>query len=62
MKCKACNDETNQIKAGKTKAGTQKYKCKKCGKYGSALVEHLNKTRETKSGFQVRKILFSTSK
>ena len=26
------NDETNQIKAGKTKAGTQKYKCKKCGK------------------------------
>ena len=33
MKCKACNDETNQIKAGKTKAGTQKYKCKICGKY-----------------------------
>ena len=33
MKCKACNDETNQIKAGKTKAGTQKYKCKICEKY-----------------------------
>ncbi len=33
MKCKACNDEKNQIKAGKTRAGTQKYKCKKCGKY-----------------------------
>ena len=33
MKCKECNDETNQIKAGKTKAGTQKYKCKICGKY-----------------------------
>ena len=33
MKCKVCNDETNQIKAGKTKAGTQKYKCKICGKY-----------------------------
>ncbi len=32
MKCKACNDETNPIKAGKTKAGTQKYKCKICGK------------------------------
>ena len=82
MKCKACNDETNQIKAGKTKAGTQKYKCKKCGKYythegkkrghseetknqaikGSALVEPLNETRETKYGFQVRKILFSASK
>ena len=28
----------------------------------SALVEHLNKTRETKCGFQVRKILFSASK
>ena len=33
MKCKACNDEINQIKAGKTKAGTKKYKCKICGKY-----------------------------
>ena len=33
MKCKECNDEKNQIKAGKTKAGTQKYKCKICGKY-----------------------------
>ena len=36
MKCKACNDETNQIKAAKTKAGTQKYKCKICGKYYTA--------------------------
>ncbi len=33
MKCKACNDGTNQIKAGKTKARTQKYKCKICRKY-----------------------------
>ena len=33
MKCKECNDETNQIKAVKTKAGTQKYRCKICGKY-----------------------------
>ena len=30
MKCK---DETDQIKAGKTKAETQKYRCKICGKY-----------------------------
>ena len=36
MKCKACNDETNQIKAGKTKSGTPKYKCKICGKYYTA--------------------------
>ena len=33
MKCKACNGETNQIKAGKTKAGAQKNKGKICGKY-----------------------------
>ena len=33
MKCEACNDKKNQIKAGKTKAGAQKYKCKICGKY-----------------------------
>ena len=32
MKCKRCNDEKNQIKAGKTKSGSQKYKCKVCGK------------------------------
>ena len=33
MKCKVYNDETNQIKAGKTKAEPQKYRCKICGKY-----------------------------
>ena len=33
MKCKRCNEEKNQIKAGKTKAGSQRYKCKICGKY-----------------------------
>ena len=33
MKCKICNDETNQIKAGKTKARSQRYKCKVYGKY-----------------------------
>ena len=28
MKCKESNEEKNQIKAGKIKAGTQKYKSK----------------------------------
>ena len=32
MKCERCKNENNQIKAGKTKAGSQKYKCKVCGK------------------------------
>ena len=32
MECKRCNDEKNQIKAGKTRSGSQKYKCKVCGK------------------------------
>ncbi len=32
MKCKHCHDEKNQIKAGKTAAGRQKYKCKVCRK------------------------------
>ena len=33
MKCKNCKTEKLQIKAGKTKAGSQRYKCKICGKY-----------------------------
>ena len=33
MRFKTYNDKKNQIKAGETKAGTQKYKCKICGKY-----------------------------
>ena len=33
MKCKNCKTEKEQIKAGKTKAGSQRYKCKICGKY-----------------------------
>ena len=33
MECKNCGKETGQIKAGKTRAGSQKYKCKHCGKY-----------------------------
>jgi len=32
MKCKNCGKETEQIKAGKTRALRQKYKCKHCGK------------------------------
>ena len=32
MKCKYCHDEENQIKAGQTKVGSQRYKCKICGK------------------------------
>ena len=32
MKCERCKNEKEQIKAGKTKAGSQKYKCKVCGK------------------------------
>ena len=32
MKCKNCKKEDKQIKAGKTSAGSQVYKCKHCGK------------------------------
>ena len=32
MKCKNCKKEDKQIKAGKTRAGGQIYKCKQCGK------------------------------
>ena len=32
MKCERCKIEKEQIKAGKTKVGSQKYKCKHCGK------------------------------
>ena len=32
MKCKNCKKEDKQIKAGKTRAGSQIYKCKHCGK------------------------------
>ena len=32
MRCNRCQKEDKQIKAGKTKAGSQKYKCKVCGK------------------------------
>ncbi len=49
MKCKACNDETNQIKAGKTKGGSQKYKCKICGKYYTAESKKRCHSEETKN-------------
>ena len=49
MKCKACNDETNQIKAGKTKAGIQKYKCKICGKYYTQESKKRGHSEETKN-------------
>ena len=32
IKCKRCKKEDKQIKAGKTRAGSQVYKCKHCGK------------------------------
>ena len=43
---KACNDET---KAGKTKAGTQKYKCKICGKYYTKESKKRVHSEETKN-------------
>ena len=49
MKCKSCNDETNQIKAGKTKAGPQKYKCKICGKYYTQESKKRGHSEETKN-------------
>ena len=32
IRCKICKKEDKQVKSGKTKAGSQKYKCKHCGK------------------------------
>ena len=32
MRCKNCGKENGQVKAGKMRAGSQKYKCKNCGK------------------------------
>ena len=31
-KCRVCGESTDQIKSGFTVSGSQKYKCKKCGK------------------------------
>ena len=46
MKCKRCNGEKNQIKAGKTKSGSQKYKCKVYGKSVYAKSEEKEVTNE----------------
>ncbi|MGN1044300.1 MAG: helix-turn-helix domain-containing protein [Acutalibacteraceae bacterium] len=32
MRCERCKNENKQIKVGKTRAGSQIYKCKHCGK------------------------------
>lgn len=32
MKCARCGAKTKQIKSGRTKAGSQRYECKQCGK------------------------------
>ena len=48
MKCKKCNEEKNQIKAGKTKAGSQRYKCKICGKVYTPNPKERNYSEEIK--------------
>ena len=48
MRCKKCKDEKNQIKSGKTKYGSQKYKCKICGKVYTPNPKERNHSEETK--------------
>ena len=48
MKCERCKNENNQIKAGKTKAGSQKYKCKHCGKVYTPNPKERNYSEEVK--------------
>ena len=48
MKCKRCKNEKEQIKAGKTKAGSQKYKCKVCGKVYTPKPKERNYSEEIK--------------
>ena len=43
MKCERCKNENNQIKAGRTKAGSQKYKCKHYGAVFKIFVHAFNK-------------------
>ncbi len=62
MKCKNCGKETGQIKAGKTKDGSQKYKCKHCGKvytpnpmertYSEEIKKQAIKRKQWKSGWK----------
>ena len=48
MKCERCKNENNQIKAGRTKAGSQKYKCKHCGKVYTPNPKGRNYSEEVK--------------
>ena len=48
MKCERCKIEKEQIKAGKTKAGSQKYKCKVCGKVYTPNPKGRNYSEEVK--------------
>ena len=48
MKCERCKIEKEQIKAGKTKAGSQKYKCKVCGKVYTPKPKERNYSEEIK--------------
>lgn len=68
MKCERCQNEDKQIKAGKTAARSQKYKCKVCGKvytpnpkernYSEEIIQQAIKLyAEGNSGRQVGRIL-----
>ena len=48
MRREKCKDEKNQIKSGKTKYGSQKYKCKICGKVYMPNPKERNHSEETK--------------
>ena len=48
IKCERCKNEKEQIKAGKTKAGSQKYKCKVCGKVYTPKPKERNYSEEIK--------------
>ena len=48
MKCEICKIEKEQIKAGKTKAGSQKYKCKVCEKVYTPNPKERNYSEEVK--------------
>ena len=49
MKCERCKIEKEQIKAGKTKAGSQKYKCKVYGKVFTPKLKERNYSDEVES-------------
>ena len=49
MKCKNCKNEDKQIKAGKTMAESQKYKCKVCEKVYTPKSKERNYSEEIKN-------------